>query len=221
VELSVGTAVGLAVGSAVRVAVAVGVTMGIGKLLPLLQLEAMIARPPTSSSVPSTEVRRRRDGGSNARLRSSSSPPSQGNGGLPELCKIFPRLRTIDPTIVPLTAVQPLSAKVALPAGGMFMGGEKVRVVCGAEGAVETCGGPLPTVAVRVRAEKIEGELTSTRTELMVSGPLVVFSTVKLPAPALSPGSARVWTGLKVAVAPGKAATSLAISGEPHPVTRS
>lgn len=91
-----------------------------------------------------------------------------------------------------------------------------------AEGtAAATCVVLVPTVPLSVRDEKREGELRLIVTDCKLSMPLVVLVIVRVPGAAVLPPLTVVLTGVVDAAAPGKAATSLAISGDPHPVTRS
>ena len=84
-----------------------------------------------------------------------------------------------------------------------------------------TCGVLVPTVAASLSDEKREGEVRLIVTDCKLSGPLVVLVIVKVPAAAVLPALTVVLTAVVDAAAPGKAATSFAMSGDPHPVTRS
>ena len=104
---------------------------------------------------------------------------------------------------------------------GMLTIGEKVNTLDAEGTAAATCGVLLPTLAVSFSDEKTAGELRLIVTDCNPRVPLVVLVTVKLPAAAVAPALTVVLTGALDVAAPGKAATSLAMSGDPQPVTRS
>src|SRR6516225_952947 len=83
------------------------------------------------------------------------------------------------------------------------------------------CAGLLPTVASSAMTENRVGALVVTVTPLTAKALLAVLVRMNLPAETEDPGRALTDTERAVVVAPGKAATSRFISGEPHPVTRS
>lgn len=162
-----GPGVGLAVGCGVCVAVPVGCGLGVAVavtvseiLLPLLpQFEATIARPPRITSIGSAYGARRRRGTSNARVMSRTRLASHGIRGPAELCEPVP---LIDPVVAPDVAlVAPLSTSLAMAPGGTTIGGENKNRLLGAESPGAIRGELLPTVTVRIRPEKIAGELTS------------------------------------------------------------